>query len=77
MLSSELRDEERQLWDDLPGLPLSAEPHTFFISPQVANAVPYTGSSGIGWNMDRWFVREAEASEETSTDSTDSAENGD
>lgn len=73
----ELRDEERQLWDDLPGLPLSAEPHTFFISPQVANAVPYTGSSGIGWNMDRWFVREAEASEETSTDSTDSAENGD
>lgn len=70
----ELRDEERQLWEDLPGLPLSAEPHTFFISPQVANAVPYTGSSGIGWNMDRWFVREAEASEETSTNS---AENGD
>ena len=63
----ELRDEERQLWEELPGLPLSAEPHTFFISPQLANAVPYTGSTGIGWNMDRWYVQDAPESAESST----------
>ena len=63
----ELRDEERQLWEDLPGLPLSAEPHTFFISPQLANAVPYTGSTGIGWNMDRWYVQDAPESTGSST----------
>lgn len=61
----DLRDEERELWEELPGLPLSAEPHTFFIAPEIANVVPYTGSSGIGWNMDRWFIRDVEPTDES------------
>jgi len=67
----ELRDEERHLWEDLPGLPLSAEPHTFFISPRLANAVPYTGSTGIGWNMDRWYVQDVPESEQPSGDDSE------
>ena len=70
----ELRDEERKLWEDLPGLPLSAEPHTFFISPRLANAVPYTGSTGIGWNMDRWYVQDVPESEDSSAPAEESSE---
>ena len=72
----ELRDEERKLWEELSGLPLSAEPHTFFISSQLANAVPYTGSTGIGWNMDRWTVRESEEPEASSDDTESETSNG-
>lgn len=49
-----LRGEERRLWDELPSIPLSAQPRTFVIDKSMEQVVPYTGPVGIGWNMDRW-----------------------
>ncbi|MDY3127965.1 MAG: ABC transporter substrate-binding protein [Corynebacterium sp.] len=57
----ELRQTEQNLWEQMPALPLAAEPHTFFIARGVANAVIYTGPSGLGWNMDRWIIDDNEA----------------
>lgn len=52
---TELRDMEEQLWEELNLIPLAAQPRTFVIDRAVRNVVPYTGLSGIGWNMDRWI----------------------
>lgn len=49
-----LRGQEHFLWESLPSLPLAAQPVTFAIDRNVGNVVPYTGLSGIGWNMNRW-----------------------
>ncbi|WP_291313697.1 ABC transporter substrate-binding protein [Corynebacterium sp. UBA2622] len=49
-----LQDEERKLWEELPSIPLSAQPRIFAIDRNVGNVVVYTGTAGIGWNMDRW-----------------------
>lgn len=49
-----LQGQEAFLWDALPSLPLAAQPVTFAIDRNVGNVVPYTGLSGIGWNMNRW-----------------------
>ena len=51
---SVLRAQEGFLWNALPSLPLTAQPVTFAIDRNVGNVVPYTGLSGIGWNMNRW-----------------------
>lgn len=67
---AELRDAEKMLWDQLPSIPLSAQPRTFIVDRGVENVVPFTGLSGIGWNMDRWRenpnAESSEASEEPS-----------
>ena len=52
-----LRAQEGYLWDELPSIPLAAEPSTFAVDRSVANVVPYTGSSGIGWNLNRWQLK--------------------
>lgn len=49
-----LRAQEGHLWKTLPSIPLAAQPRTFVVDNAVRNVVPYTGLSGIGWNMDRW-----------------------
>lgn len=49
-----LREAEEDLWERVPVIPLAAQPRTFAINGDVGNVVVYTGSSGIGWNMDRW-----------------------
>lgn len=49
-----LRSQESFLWNILPSVPLAAQPITFAIDRSVGNVVPYTGLSGIGWNMNRW-----------------------
>ncbi|MGP6173054.1 ABC transporter substrate-binding protein [Corynebacterium sp. A21] len=49
-----LRAAEEELWEQVPVIPLAAQPRTFAINGDVGNVVVYTGSSGIGWNMDRW-----------------------
>ncbi|MDY5784573.1 ABC transporter substrate-binding protein [Corynebacterium sp.] len=49
-----LRDNERRLWEELPSIPLSPQPRNFVVDRNVGNVVVYTGSAGIGWNMDRW-----------------------
>lgn len=49
-----LRAQEGFLWNALPAIPLTAQPVTFAIDRNVGNVVPYTGLSGIGWNMNRW-----------------------
>ena len=54
-----LRAQEGFLWDELPSIPLAAEPSTFAVDRSVANVVPYTGSSGIGWNLNRWQVKQS------------------
>lgn len=51
-----LRSEEHRLWDELPSIPLSAQPRTFIVDKNIQNVVVYTGPVGIGWNMDRWQV---------------------
>lgn len=50
----QLRRDEEFLWDDLPSLPLAANPRSFVIDRNVGNVVVYTGLAGTGWNMDRW-----------------------
>lgn len=50
-----LRDAEKALWQEVPSIPLAAQPRWFVIDRTVGNVVPYTGLAGIGWNMDRWL----------------------
>ncbi|WP_169744856.1 ABC transporter substrate-binding protein [Corynebacterium humireducens] len=52
---ADLRAEEEKLWEEVPGIPLSAQPRRFVIDRTVGNVVVYTGMAGIGWNMDRWL----------------------
>lgn len=54
----ELRSAETTLWEEVPSIPLSAQPRRFVIDHTVGNVVAYTGLAGIGWNMDRWHVSE-------------------
>lgn len=49
-----IRSQEHFLWNVLPAIPLAAQPVTFAIARSVSNVVPYTGLTGIGWNMNRW-----------------------
>lgn len=49
-----LRAQEKFLWQELPSIPLAAQPRTFVVDKAVRNVEPYTGLTGIGWNMDRW-----------------------
>lgn len=46
--------QEAYLWNELPSIPLAAQPVSFAIDRNVGNVVPYSGLSGIGWNMNRW-----------------------
>lgn len=50
-----LREAENRLWQEVPAIPLSAQPRWFVIDRTVGNVVVYTGLAGIGWNMDRWL----------------------
>ena len=52
--SAELKKTEEALWKDVPSIPLSAQPRVFLVHRDVEGVLPYTGVSGIGWNMDRW-----------------------
>lgn len=58
-----LRRHEEELWDELPSLPLAAQPRAFAVDRNLANVIVYTGPAGIGWNMDRWRLRPASASQ--------------
>ncbi|WP_288831534.1 ABC transporter substrate-binding protein [uncultured Corynebacterium sp.] len=49
-----LREEEKKLWEELASIPLSVQPRSFAVDRNVGNVVVYTGTAGIGWNMDRW-----------------------
>lgn len=51
-----LRDAEKRMWEQMHTIPLAAQPRVFVINRDVVNAVPYTGESAIGWNMDRWWI---------------------
>ena len=51
---SVLRAQENFYAELLPALGLTAQPVTFAVDGKVSNVVPYTGLSGIGWNMNRW-----------------------
>lgn len=53
-----LRSVESTLWEEVPMIPLAAQPRRFVIDRTVGNVVVYTGLAGIGWNMDRWHVSE-------------------
>lgn len=63
-----LRAEEKRLWDEVPSIPLSAQPRTFIVDNSIKNVVVYTGPVGIGWNMDRWHVPGLEATPEQKDD---------
>lgn len=49
-----LRRAESMMWEEVSTIPLAAQPRVFVINRDVTSAVPYTGESAIGWNMDRW-----------------------
>ena len=63
-----LRAEEKRLWDEVPSIPLSAQPRTFIVDNSIKNVVVYTGPVGIGWNMDRWHVPGLEPTPEQKDD---------
>ena len=52
---ADLRSVEEELWEQVPSIPLAAQPRRFVIDRTVGNVVVYTGLAGIGWNMDRWL----------------------
>ena len=52
--SADLKKTEDALWKDVPSIPLAAQPRVFLVRRDVEGVLPYTGISGIGWNMDRW-----------------------
>nr|WP_274707259.1 ABC transporter substrate-binding protein [Corynebacterium curieae] len=52
--SADLKKTEDALWKDVPSIPLAAQPRAFLVRRDVEGVLPYTGVSGIGWNMDRW-----------------------
>ena len=52
--SADLKKTEDSLWKDVPSIPLAAQPRVFLVRRDVEGVLPYTGVSGIGWNMDRW-----------------------
>ena len=52
---NQLREAEEQLWREVPGIPLAAQPRWFVMDRTVGNVVTYKGLAGIGWNMDRWL----------------------
>lgn len=54
--SVQLKEQEEQLWDSVPSIPIAAQPRVFIVHRDVEGVLPYTGISGIGWNMDRWHV---------------------
>lgn len=54
--SVQLKEQEEQLWDSVPSIPVAAQPRVFIVHRDVEGVLPYTGISGIGWNMDRWHV---------------------
>lgn len=70
-----LRSAEEKLWEDLYDIPVSAQPRTFILDKSVENVVPFTGLSGIGWNMDRWRVNEQLAAEMSAEISAANEEN--
>lgn len=49
-----LRATEQQLWDETDTIPLAAQPRTIVYDSKIANIVPNSSLSGIGWNMERW-----------------------
>ena len=66
--SRSLHDLEQRLWEELPSIPVAAQPRTFIVDRTVTGVVPYTGPAGIGWNLDRWADtkdEETEAKEES------------
>lgn len=64
---NELRAAEEALWEDVPTIPIAAQPRVFVVDRSVAGVVPYTGLAGIGWNMDRWRDTGTEETESTQT----------
>lgn len=56
--SGDYRWVEETLAAQTPTIPLSAQPRSFVVHRDVGNVVPYTGLTGIGWNVDRWIIKE-------------------
>ena len=49
-----LYSAEEQLWNEVPDIPLSAQPRSFASHRKISNITAYTGVTGLGWNLDRW-----------------------
>ena len=64
----ELNKAEAEQWQTVRTIPLAAQPKTFVVRNDVKHVVPYTGLSGIGWNMDRWALIPEGATESKSKD---------
>jgi peptide/nickel transport system substrate-binding protein len=42
------------VWDDMPVIPLFAQPRSVIASTSLRDLVPNASAYGAGWNMDRW-----------------------
>ncbi|WP_342319846.1 ABC transporter substrate-binding protein [Corynebacterium mayonis] len=60
-----LREREGKLWEELSSFPLAAQPRNFAVDRHVGNVSVYTGSAGLGWNMDRWQIAAPQPSSTT------------
>ena len=71
--TEELRSAEETMWEELPSLPLAAEPRTFVRDDNVSNVVVYSGLTGVGWNKDRWKTTTSEepSATESNADAAD------
>ncbi|UYP20699.1 ABC transporter substrate-binding protein [Rhodococcus sp. Z13] len=50
-------EAERILWDQVPTIPLLAQPRTIGFAPGLHAGVVNPTTAGAGWNMDRWILR--------------------
>ncbi len=51
------RGAEQFSWDRVQTIPLAQQPRVYVYGKDVANIVDNTDMYGIGWNMDRWQVK--------------------
>ncbi|MCW4353249.1 ABC transporter substrate-binding protein [Hoyosella sp. YIM 151337] len=53
-LFERLAEAERVSWDELPSVPLTAQPRTVASDESVVGVIPNPTRAGAGWNMDKW-----------------------
>ncbi|ADG97918.1 extracellular solute-binding protein family 5 [Segniliparus rotundus DSM 44985] len=49
-----LAQAQEAIWEDLPVIPLFAQPRSLWWSEDLRGVVPNATASGAGWNMERW-----------------------
>lgn len=53
-----LRSDERAAWEAVLTVPLATQPRVIVHDRNVYNVVPNSNAAGVGWNMDRWSLKQ-------------------